>query len=158
METRSCTKCKAIKPKSEFYEVRRKGKTVRLTARCKKCTCEDTAYAKKSEAAKLSSKQASMRWKQRNLEKVKNKELEREYGITLDDYQKLVENQNGKCGICEKEVANSKRKGLYVDHCHKSSKVRGLLCQKCNQGLGLFDDSIVFLAKAIQYLKRNEHE
>jgi 23S rRNA G2069 N7-methylase RlmK/C1962 C5-methylase RlmI len=155
---KTCTKCKTEKLESDFYEVRRKNKPIKLTARCKKCTCEDTAYSKKSDLSRESSKRASMRWKQQNLERVKNKELERVYGISLDQYNAMLLVQEEKCAICEKEFANNQRRNLYVDHCHISGKVRGLLCQKCNQGLGLFDDNISFLEKAVSYLQRNKNE
>lgn len=158
MNTKTCTKCKVEKPESDFYQVRRAYKPVKLTARCKKCTCEVTAYSKKTEEAKASSKQASLRWKERNKDKIKNQVLKRTYGISLDEYNAMLSAQDNECAICEKEFANNQRRNLYVDHCHTSGIVRGLLCQKCNQGLGLFDDNKRFLKKAISYLERNENE
>jgi membrane-bound lytic murein transglycosylase len=73
--------------------------------------------------------------------------LMRNYGIGLDVYQKMYDEQLGNCKICGvyQEVLN-------VDHCHNSKAIRGLLCQKCNQGIGLFKDSEVLLANAIEYL------
>lgn len=158
MYEKICTKCGENKSIDLFYFVNKQKKPVKYTAACKVCTNKITSTRNRTEDGRQKNKVAVKKWQQRNKEKRKNYELLRGYGITLDEYQKMVESQDGKCGICKKNTANSKRKELYVDHCHKSTKVRGLLCQKCNQGLGLFDDSIVFLTEAIEYLKRNEHE
>jgi hypothetical protein len=68
------------------------------------------------------------------------------YGITKENYQKMVIEQKNKCLICEEE------KPLVIDHCHNSNKVRGLLCHSCNKGLGCFYDNIKSLKKAIQYV------
>lgn len=92
----------------------------------------------------------------------KNKErrhlyaLKSNYGLTIDDYNELLESQNNVCAICGKEEARKGRKlPLVVDHCHTTDVVRGLLCQGCNLGLGHFKDDIDALEKAIVYLKNN---
>lgn len=80
--------------------------------------------------------------------------LKKKFGITLEDYNSILENQNYKCAICE----NNKSGGMGtfpVDHDHKTGKVRGLLCMKCNTGLGLFLDNEDLLLKAIAYLKKH---
>lgn len=74
------------------------------------------------------------------------------YGLTVEEYENMYTNQKGKCSICG---GQPKRKNLSVDHCHKTSKVRGLLCEKCNVGLGSFGDNITFLKNAILYLEKN---
>jgi hypothetical protein len=71
-------------------------------------------------------------------------------------YKELFEKQNGLCAICGKEETHTfkgKIKQLSIDHDHKTGEVRGLLCNKCNTGLGGFMDNVEFLLKAIQYLK-----
>ena len=68
------------------------------------------------------------------------------YGLTIDNYNEMCDIQKGKCLICKQENV------LIVDHCHKSGKVRGLLCQKCNKGIGHFQDNILFFQNAINYL------
>ena len=72
------------------------------------------------------------------------------FGITLADYDKMLNNQNGVCAICGK--VNLTRRRLAVDHNHKTGKVRGLLCGKCNKAIGLFEDNPEILGKAIKYL------
>jgi predicted RNA-binding Zn-ribbon protein involved in translation (DUF1610 family) len=80
--------------------------------------------------------------------------IRRAYGITLVEYDQMLHNQNNKCAICGNgdEVENRR---LAIDHCHESGKVRGLLCGKCNRGLGLFYDNQELLESAIHYLNKN---
>jgi len=81
--------------------------------------------------------------------------LKRVYGITIEQYDEMFKIQGGVCKICKKEgeVITPKHKmTLVVDHCHEKGHVRGLLCHKCNKGLGLFHDSIEDLKRAIKYL------
>lgn len=82
----------------------------------------------------------------------KNRWLETEYGITLNEYNKMFLDQKGNCKICNKHQSEFKR-ALNVDHCHNTGKIRGLLCDKCNRALGWFDDNIESLERAIKYLK-----
>lgn len=78
----------------------------------------------------------------------------------MEDYNKMLESQLGLCKICNqpsKRKANNKKtiKSLCIDHCHKTNKVRGLLCNDCNSLLGYAKDSIELLEGAIEYLKSN---
>ena len=75
------------------------------------------------------------------------------YGITLEKYHQMLADQNYKCAICGQEDEVEGRK-LAIDHCHTTGKVRGLLCGKCNRGLGLFYDNSKLLQNAILYLAR----
>lgn len=87
----------------------------------------------------------------------KDSDLQRKFGISLDEYIKMAIAQHNKCAICgdeEKEVRNGTPKNLAVDHHHATGKVRGLLCSSCNTGLGKFKDNIKILKNAISYLER----
>ena len=75
----------------------------------------------------------------------------RKYGITIEKYEILLAEQNGCCAICL-AVTGSDGKRLAVDHNHETGEVRGLLCDNCNTGLGMFKDNPSLLAKAINYL------
>lgn len=77
----------------------------------------------------------------------RDRHYRQKYGITLDDYNKMLENQGGRCAIC-----GSISGALFVDHCHKTGRVRGLLCCSCNTGIGLLKDNIDVLTNAIKYL------
>jgi hypothetical protein len=79
--------------------------------------------------------------------------VRRQYGITLADYEKMFGEQEGKCAICGNSDEVEGRR-LAIDHCHDSGKVRGLLCGKCNRGLGLFYDNKDLLKNAISYLNK----
>lgn len=82
--------------------------------------------------------------------------LKRYYGIDLAKYQEMLLAQNGVCGICKKpetSVVNGKIKPLAVDHCHNSEKIRGLLCARCNQAIGLLNEDVNILSSAIEYLR-----
>jgi hypothetical protein len=74
------------------------------------------------------------------------------YGITREQFWELVETQNGSCAICG--VKPESPTDLHIDHDHKTGKVRGLLCQFCNQGLGSFREDPRNLEKAVEYIKR----
>ncbi len=65
----------------------------------------------------------------------------------------MEEEQGYSCAICGETERNLNR-GLFVDHCHKTGKIRGLLCIKCNMAMGLMSDDIDVLASAISYLQQ----
>ena len=90
--------------------------------------------------------------RKKNPLKYKNYHLKRYFGITLDDFQKMKEAQGNVCKICKK---TNGYKDLAVDHCHASGKIRGLLCENCNKGLGMFHDTPELFEAAINYLKEN---
>ena len=70
------------------------------------------------------------------------------YGLTIEQYQNLINEQNSKCKLCDKDIND-----FNIDHNHKTGKIRGILCNKCNTGLGMFNDDINLLQKAIKYLQ-----
>ena len=78
--------------------------------------------------------------------------LKTKFGMTLDDYLRILKNQGGVCAICGGSQSGRR---LAVDHDHSTGKVRGVLCSKCNTVLGQARDSTEILEKAICYLKRN---
>ena len=116
---------------------------------CKECRKLD--YKKYYEGKKRENLNA---FKKRNLEH----HLKHFNHITIDEYDNFLNTQQGRCAICDKEETTVGRWGtvlrLSVDHNHKTGKVRGLLCSKCNHGLGLFDEDINVLLEAIQYLRK----
>lgn len=81
-------------------------------------------------------------------------QLKYKYGISEDDYAQMFKEQEGKCAICETSDQTGKWQRFGVDHCHVTGKIRGLLCNECNRGIGLLRDSVDILTKAINYLER----
>lgn len=95
-------------------------------------------------------------WEKNNIEHRRNKYLLREYGITLQCYNRIYKEQNGNCCICGISESELDKK-LFIDHDHESGEVRGLLCHKCNTALGGFKDNLDLLLSAISYLKQENN-
>ena len=94
------------------------------------------------------------KWKKNNPTKT-GESYKRLYGITEADYLLMLEEQNNVCKIClrpETVKKNDKVKRLSVDHCHKTGKVRGLLCHKCNTTLGKYEDNPETFKRFTKYL------
>lgn len=78
--------------------------------------------------------------------------LKREYNITPEEYENILQAQQNCCAICKKSQEQFSKK-LHIDHCHTTGKVRGLLCNACNLCIGKAEDSITILQNAVDYLK-----
>jgi hypothetical protein len=92
-------------------------------------------------------RQAVKSWQDNNRDKVLDQRYKRRYGISYAEYKTMLSKQKNKCLICNTEDM------LVVDHNHKTSEVRGLLCHSCNCAIGLFRDDPSMLQSAITYLK-----
>lgn len=111
--------------------------------RTKYATCPDTQAKAKAEAK---------RWAQQNPDKRKAQRIAM-YGLTLDQFNQMLEDQSGACLICGHSDMSKPNFFPLVDHCHKTGRVRGLLCMNCNQGIGKMQDSPELLRAAIAYLE-----
>lgn len=78
----------------------------------------------------------------------------RKYELTIEKYNEMLLGQNNCCKICLTPKFNNGKR-LAVDHCHKTGKIRGLLCESCNRAIGLLKDDVVVLENAIKYIKSN---
>ncbi len=94
----------------------------------------------------------SREWRAKNPERVRASNLKHSFGLTVDEYDRLLEVQGGLCAICGKKCSTGKR--LSVDHDHDTGRVRGLLCMKCNLIIGHANDSVTLLRAVILYLTR----
>lgn len=97
------------------------------------------------------------RWREKNKERNKKRMKHyhlKKYGISYEDWLRMWEVQDGRCAICGKLFIEPS--DAYVDHNHKTDGVRGLLCLKCNFGLGFFNDDSKLLIEAIRYIKEGE--
>jgi len=128
-----CTHCKELKEIEKFSWIN-KSKTWKASM-CKTCKTKmrkpNLEYIKRKQTTRYFSK------------------LKERYSLTKEQYHQMLENQGNKCKICN----NSSETKLHVDHCHTTNIVRGLLCNKCNQGLGSFKDNSQYLLQAIKYLQ-----
>ena len=89
-----------------------------------------------------------------NKEKVLEYATKRNYGLSHEDWLKIWETQNGECAICGEFF--DKPSDAQVDHNHKTNEIRGLLCRKCNLGIGYFNDNLELMMRAIKYLNKRE--
>lgn len=115
--------------------------------------CQQASYRKRN---REKAKEEHAKYHRENKETLRKRYREwsyaAEYGITLEDYILMFEEQNGSCAIC-KQRKYSKHGLLSVDHDHETGIVRGLLCHRCNLLLGLAKDSSDLLLIAAEYLK-----
>lgn len=173
---KECTECKKIKWFWDFYNDKN-NKEFGLRAQCKKCLIKRNKKYKTKHKKRL--KEYYKNYRKDNidyiqkyqkeyyknnrktlLEKQKKASKERHYiinyGITLEERDKIIIKQNNKCKICKKSFdENKRRKYPCVDHNHKTKKIRGILCDNCNKMLGHAKDNIEILKLAIKYIEDN---
>jgi hypothetical protein len=80
--------------------------------------------------------------------------IKQRYGITIEQKDEILADQGGICAICETDTPPTST-GWYIDHCHSSRTIRGILCQHCNNMLGMAKDSASILRAAAEYLEKN---
>lgn len=126
-----CTKCKIDYSEEYFYSHKRKDiknpKKKQLSYTCKFCDKKirsETKYDKRYH-------------------------LKKNYGLTLDIFNSLLELQENKCAICKSEFTETNIP--HIDHCHKTGNIREILCRMCNMSLGMVKDDITILSTMIQY-------
>lgn len=99
---------------------------------------------------------SARKWERENPERYRESKrrqnLKRRYGITIEEYDTMLYNQEGVCAICGTEECRVKP-SFSVDHDHRTGEIRGLLCNDCNTALGGFKDDARLLRKAIKYLE-----
>ena len=131
--TKPCPECGVIERKLFYLD-----STGRKTnARCKPCH----------------RKHQSKYWHSMSKEEKQATRVRAMYGIEPEEYLQMHKNQQGRCAICGEEPTT--KRGLHLDHCHETGKVRGLLCHGCNTGIGSFGDDPELLKKALDYLKES---
>ena len=121
---KECRKCK-IEQEEENFHICKTGKKGQIY---RKPDCKPCDNKRKAEANML-----------------------KKFGMTPDDYNKMLEEQGHGCAICSTKEPRGQGR-FHIDHCHSTGKIRGLLCAKCNVGLGQFDDNIEKMSSAIRYI------
>ena len=148
---KTCRICKVNKELDKFYKD--KTRTDGHDTKCQECSKEAQANRPIENKRKA--------WKKAD-DKRKGKRhgyhLSRTYGMTEEDYERMLETQEYSCRICGTTTPNGKHGRYVVDHCHTTGKVRGLLCDRCNQGIGKLYDNPDIVYKAYEYLKGFEDE
>ena len=177
--SRDCTEKNFQRIKKEYYRRNRQKVIDRSEARRKQLQSESgwkprprrtkeelQAYQKafrQDPKNKDAIRESTRNYKLRNPLIAKAGHLRRKFGISLDQFNEMLAAQNGVCAICgEKETRLKKNYDepgdLCVDHCHKTGKIRGLLCFKCNSAIGKLRDSSDGLTKALEYLRKAEEK
>ena len=138
---KNCSKCGESKQLEEFNKA--KSHNDGLDNKCRKCSKfydegRDKTPLRKDNKFRNNRKSALMK----------------KYNLTLEEYDKMSENQNHCCKICNLECKSGRH--LAVDHCHELGTIRGLLCMNCNVGLGKFQEDSNLLLKAFKYLNNLE--
>ena len=148
LSSKECPCCGEVKPTTEFTRYKNRYGKWGFVSYCKEC--------KKKQIKK---------YRIENPEKTKrlnrDNHLKKRYGLAPEDLERMLRDQDNKCCICGQEIflhgsSVDKNKIAHVDHDHKTGKVRGLLCDSCNTGLGRFRDNPEYLLKAASYLKKNK--
>lgn len=142
-----CTKCNEIKLKTKFHK--NPTKRIPYNAWCKECynkykkeVQEEKQYLEGSSYNKDSQSKARLKYK---------------YGLTPEEWDKMYSEQQGCCAICgipESMITIGVNRRLNIDHCHRTNKIRGLLCMNCNLALGMLSDDKEILKNAILYLEK----
>lgn len=147
LSSKRCPHCGEVKPTTEFSRRNSNGKWG-FQSYCKECR------NKKYKQYQIDNQE---KYKRLN----RNNHLKKKYGLTFEDLEKMLRDQDNKCAICGKELflhgaSVDYNKIARVDHDHKTGEIRGLLCDSCNIGLGKFRDNTDYLLSAISYLNKNK--
>jgi hypothetical protein len=168
---KKCSKCGEVKGLEEF-DRKKRGKLGRRS-RCKQCRKEDRianreAISKRNKEYREKHRERlnayRRRWGAENREWIRNydeahrdekkeRQLLRNYGITLEQYKEMLIAQGGICAFCGK-TPEENGQNLTVDHCHETGKVRWLLCYLCNLAIGNFQENVEAMRKAADMLEK----
>ena len=137
---KTCTKCGS---KGPFYFNKSMGC---YRSRCIKCHNESNRNWAKQNPERV--RRISRKWERTNK---RYWHITTKYGLTKTDYYAMLERQGCKCCICQRTLIPADRHTV-VDHCHRTNRVRGILCRNCNTGIGQLQDDPVLLLRAVEYL------
>lgn len=149
--SKMCKKCGVEKLRDEFMIGQTGQRIGHLSAYCKPCSSELNRVAHERDSTLY----RRVEWPSK---------LKRKYGITVEEYNRMLLSQGGGCAICGSKTPRTRTYGnikkedvaFSVDHCHKTGNVRGLLCTACNRVLGLIGDSPETAKSVINYLSRSK--
>ena len=157
---KKCSKCNNIYPISSIHFFKNKSSD-NFCNKCKNC-CKKynkERYQKNREKELERSRQKYQKNREKEIEKATHRHLKRVFGITIEEYNQMLDDQNKVCKICGgkeiRKLKNGKITRLHVDHNHETGEIRGLLCNRCNIMLGQARDNSLILIKAVKYLRDN---
>ena len=164
---KQCKKCGVVKPVTDYHAHPK----LQYHPRCKPCRAEGQreyyrANPDKFKAYKAQARGETLEERAARIQKRKDEapakrkatqwrsHIKRTLGISADEYTQMLEAQDHSCAICGTQEPGRGYKNFSIDHCHDTGKIRGLLCNACNVGLGYFKDNEVNLEAAIKYLRK----
>ena len=164
-----CTKCGVEQPVENFY--RAAGTRDGRRGDCKRCFQQRASARYRADPEPM--KARARRWQAANPERVaenlrryqesgrkaaadRRSHLKRKFGLTVEQYDEMLAAQGGGCAICGRPPRDDI--SLHVDHDHDTGQVRGLVCFRCNNALGDFNESQALLVSAAEYLDRHDPE
>jgi hypothetical protein len=156
-----CKKCKILKPLAEFYGA--KGARDGRRSECKACSLANRkqwyrdnrdraiSYVRAWQQANPDRVKAwRVRNRERRNEQMREIHLRNKFGLTPDEYDRILSAQGGVCVLCDRPPTPGI--SLHVDHDHGTGEIRGLLCMRCNNALGLFQEDPDLLRRAARYV------
>lgn len=166
VQTRRCPSCDTIKSVSHFgiNKSRKDG----LSYHCLFCKASQQRALNKRQPEQK--RQRDLIWRNRNKayknaqdrkryhlgkDVFRERNLKALYGISISEYNILLESQGGRCAVCRKTQTDNRGRHFFVDHCHSTGRIRGLLCYNCNSAIGMAHDDIELLKKLTQYLEHH---
>ena len=135
-----------------------------LTKKQKQKQAKTLKEWRKNNPEKRKAQELRSRNKPENKRRRKNTELKKLYGITIEQYERIVLEQNNKCAICNKEniklnhPTHIKQASLVVDHNHETGFIRGLLCYTCNLAVGNLKDNLINAKSLVSYLEKEQNK
>lgn len=180
---KTCVRCGVLHPISEFPTLRTRKGTLSVKRECKTCrkdymrryyVANKKQWKEKTTSWRLRTEYNARRreryhsdeafredvcakareWRKKHPDRALASDLRDGYGMTLEEYSRLLSSQGGRCAICGDDGRGKakKAKRLHVDHDHKTGVIRGLLCSPCNFAIGLLRDNPELLRRAASYL------
>jgi hypothetical protein len=155
LDQKTCTKCGAPKPLSEYYITKNRHGNRQVYSRCKPCHREDAYRYQRRDSEEFRAYRREYARRPYVREKNVARQREKLYGVSDEQYKALVAAQGGRCAICTRLPG---KRELAVDHDHDTNLIRELLCVSCNLGLGYFGDDPDLLLKAVTYLRKHHQQ
>ena len=158
IEKRCCYTCKKTKTLDNFHKDKKEARGV--SYRCKDCAKKAAKDWRElnPERSREKVKELFLLNKEKYYTSHKDRELEKKYSLTREDYERLLHETGGQCRICFRVFGTGAYTKPVIDHCHETGKTRGLICRQCNIGLGAFRDNTGALLNAIRYLEDHKND
>lgn len=148
-QSKVCTRCKVPKPTDEFSTAKKSKDG--LQSWCRECCAEYRKTATPPSRTAEHRRKWLDGYRANNPDVFRDQSYRSKYGITINDYDRMLAQQGGRCAICATDKPDGGR--FCIDHCHDTGDVRALLCRCCNTGIGNLRDDPKIVEAALRYLR-----